>query len=137
MDVSKMFNSIFFFLTFKISIIKNLNIFIVKLWLESQKIDYEIIHRFNEYLQSTNQLKDITEQKLKIPIGKSNGFIGELSAEYIMCTVKSMADNLMPVMNLTNEEYDNLVGEIEKEIKENENENSAYFYFRRYFAIKT
>ncbi|GBC00854.1 hypothetical protein RclHR1_00040005 [Rhizophagus clarus] len=108
----------------------------LKVWLESQKIDYEIICRFKECLQSTNQLKDITEQKLKIPIGKSNGFIGELAAEYIMCTVKSMADNLMPIMNLTNEEYDHLVEEIEKEVKENEEEYNAYFHFRRYFAIK-
>lgn len=108
----------------------------MKPWLETQSIDYEIISRFEEYLKSTNQLKDITEQKLKIPIGKSNGFIGELSAEYILNTVKSMSDNLISIMNLTNEEYDSLVGEIEKEVKENEEEHNAYFYFRRYFAIK-
>lgn len=108
----------------------------LKPWLETQSIDYEIPYRFEECLKSTNQLKDVMEQKLKIPIGKSNGFIGELSAEYIMNTVKSMADNLISIMNLTNEEYDNLVGEIEKEVRDNEEENNAYFYYRRYFALK-
>jgi len=99
-------------------------------------VDHTFIHRFKEYLINTNQLKDVTEQRVKITFGgkKYDDFAEEFAAEATIDFIKLMAEKIMPIMKLTREEYDDFVKEIENEIKD-EN-NTDHIWYQRLFAMK-
>ncbi|CAG8454524.1 1790_t:CDS:2 [Funneliformis caledonium] len=106
----------------------------MKPWINSLNIDTTINCRLQEIFTNTNQLKNISEQRIKIPFGRSNDFVGEFAAETTMQYIKSMAELLIPFMKLTHEEYYNLTKEIDKEFRDEK--SASYFWNRRITAMK-
>ncbi|CAG8829524.1 25169_t:CDS:1, partial [Dentiscutata erythropus] len=88
------------------------------LWLKSHNIVYDFLENFERYLQETEKAESITHQLVKVPVGGDYA-LGKFFYEILISHIRSTKDFMAPFMNISYEEFDNLVNgvEIETQIK--------------------
>ncbi|PKY12306.1 hypothetical protein RhiirB3_397225 [Rhizophagus irregularis] len=68
-----------------------------------------------EYLRRTNQITNIQVEEQVTPLGSWGGKLGEFMLLNVTMTLKGFKVFLQPLMNISGDEYDNLLNEIRNE----------------------
>jgi len=65
-----------------------------------------------EYLNRTNRITNIKVEEKVTPVGSWGGKLGEVMLLNIIAAFKGFKIYLLPIMNITGDEYDNLLSEV-------------------------
>ncbi|CAG8672011.1 4898_t:CDS:2, partial [Cetraspora pellucida] len=92
-------------------------------WYKVQNIDLEIIHNFENYLKKSGKTEDILCRTIDTQLNGGYAF-GEFIIEIILFFYRSSRDYLAPFMNISFEEFDNLVNNAESELNSEDNKTT-------------
>ncbi|CAG8548050.1 4226_t:CDS:2 [Ambispora leptoticha] len=102
-------------------------------FLEKREIDLFPGIRIKEYLEKSEQLKDISQEIIDIPMGSDHGKLAELMAENYATASKAQIPLFAPFLKMSNEELENIIDQIYK-VEVNEYNTSVRAY--RYYGTK-
>lgn len=100
--------------------------------IESINTDGSICENFETWLLNENQFSKVQHEVAVVPFGTWANKIGEFGISYIRHLSFKMKKQLCKKLNMTEEEYDEMMKMVEKEY----NENMTYKTFHRFIAQK-
>ncbi|CAG8506785.1 19502_t:CDS:2 [Cetraspora pellucida] len=83
-------------------------------WIKKQNIDYDISTSFENYVKETEKAESIVYRIVETQIG-SGDTEGEFLLEVIILFYKNVKDCLAPLMNISFEEFDDLINNFQSE----------------------
>ncbi|CAG8797408.1 17175_t:CDS:1, partial [Cetraspora pellucida] len=84
-------------------------------WQKKQNIDLEISNNLENYIKKTGKAEHMLCRAIDTQINGGNAF-GEFAIEVTLFFIRSSRDYLAPFMNISFEEYDNLLNDAESEL---------------------
>ncbi|RHZ83276.1 hypothetical protein Glove_99g297 [Diversispora epigaea] len=104
-------------------------------WANASKIDYKLTLDLDNILLNTNQIEDLTHDKIILPLGNwGNYIVGSFAAETALCFIRMNEERLSPVMGISADEYRELVNQIEEEFSSKD--YRAHFFYHNFIGIK-
>ncbi|CAG8567913.1 10021_t:CDS:2 [Ambispora leptoticha] len=100
-------------------------------WLTAQNIDYDINPNLENYLQETGKTESMSRRIEEMQVGSGNT-MGEFKLEITLMFYRSARSYLAPFMNISFEEFDDLVNNVENEL----NANKIKITFKQVIAKK-
>ncbi|KAF0561999.1 S-adenosyl-L-methionine-dependent methyltransferase [Gigaspora margarita] len=86
-------------------------------WLKTYNVDYDIMMNFENYLQETGKPEYISHKVVEFQTGSESGHaFGEFMLEQLVFFFRNTKDHMAPFMNISFEEFDSLMNNIESEL---------------------
>ncbi|CAG8577322.1 2414_t:CDS:2, partial [Scutellospora calospora] len=103
-------------------------------WFKSNNINNDFMLHLEDYLQKTQKFECIEHQTAKFFLGKGNNEMGEFAEDFFFHVLKNLKVHLLPYLGISNNAYDDLVKEIEIDLKSGK--SKPYNCYHRIFGKK-